>query len=108
MPESLITIFVGLAIGAIVRVSSDKEVQAAASFSNEIFMLGLLPSIIAESGYSLDKVIFFKNFWSILVFAVFGTLISALTIGFFILRRLMVRAWKLTGYATLRLKSFSA
>ncbi len=84
MPESLITIFVGLAIGAIVRISSDKEVQAASSFSNEIFMLGLLPIIIAESGYSLDKVIFFKNFWSILVFAVFGTLISALTIGFFI------------------------
>jgi NhaP-type Na+/H+ or K+/H+ antiporter len=84
LPESLITIFVGLAIGAIVRVSSDKEVQASASFSNEIFMLGLLPIIIAESGYSLDRVIFFKNFWSILVFAVFGTLISALTIGFFI------------------------
>ena len=84
MPESLITIFVGLAIGAIVRVSSNMEVRDAASFSNEIFMLGLLPIIIAESGYSLDKAIFFKNFWSILVFAVFGTLISALTIGFFI------------------------
>jgi sodium/hydrogen exchanger-like protein 6/7 len=63
MPESLITIFVGLAIGAIVRVSSNMEVRDAASFSNEIFMLGLLPIIIAESGYSLDKAIFFKNFY---------------------------------------------
>lgn len=84
MPESLITIFVGLGIGAIVRVTSSEEIRAAAAFSNDIFMLGLLPIIIAESGYALDKAVFFKNLWSIVAFAVAGTVISALTIGAFV------------------------
>jgi sodium/hydrogen exchanger 8 len=48
----------------------------------EIFFFLLLPPIIFEAGYSLNKTSFFTNFWSISLYAVVGTIISTFIIGY--------------------------
>ena len=80
-PESAATIIVGLVLGLFLRYASPPGVRAAAAFNGELFLLGLLPVIIFESGYSLDLTPFFTQLGSVLAFAVAGTVISAFVIG---------------------------
>nr|XP_042898675.1 sodium/hydrogen exchanger 8-like [Parasteatoda tepidariorum] len=51
------------------------------TFNPTTFFLFMLPPIIYESAYNLNKGNFFKNIGSILVFAIIGTGMSAFTIG---------------------------
>ena len=55
--------------------------QAALRFSPAAFFYGLLPPIVFAAGFTLKKRDFFRNFGTISVFAVPGTLISALLFG---------------------------
>ena len=55
--------------------------QQALRFSPAAFFYGLLPPIVFAAGFTLKKRDFFRNFGTISVFAVAGTLISALTFG---------------------------
>jgi hypothetical protein len=50
-------------------------------FDAELFVLVLLPMIIFEAGYSLDKRGFFTHLASITTFAILGTLLSTLLIA---------------------------
>lgn len=51
------------------------------SFDVELFFFVLLPAIIFECGFSVHRQRFFKNFGTILTFAIVGTFITAFAIG---------------------------
>jgi sodium/hydrogen exchanger 8 len=85
VPESAAAIFVGLVVSALASVAypSYEELKFL-TFEPEMFFFFLLPPITFEAGYSLKKRDFFSNFFTISLFAVFGTLVSTFVIGYLI------------------------
>lgn len=79
--ETVISIFAGMTVGLILRLSSGTSIQNLVSFNYQIFFNLLLPPIILASGYELHQANFFRNIGTILTFAFAGTLISAVILG---------------------------
>ncbi|XP_071036597.1 sodium/hydrogen exchanger 8-like isoform X2 [Parasteatoda tepidariorum] len=85
VPESFIVVCTGAALGLVFTMicghppgETEKKKE---TFNPTTFFLFMLPPIIYESAYNLNKGNFFKNIGSILVFAIIGTGMSAFTIG---------------------------
>lgn len=81
IPESGVTIIVGMVVGGVLLLAEVNKLIEIAEFDESIFSLIFLPVIIFESGYSLVKHPFFTQIGTILIFAVFGTLISTAVVG---------------------------
>ena len=85
LPESAAAIVVGMVVGGLARlVYPSAEELSFLTFEPELFFFLLLPPIIFEAGYSLKKKDFFANFWTISIYAVFGTIVSTFVIGYLV------------------------
>lgn len=79
--ETVISIFAGMFVGLIIRVSPGHFIQEHVTFSSSYFFNLLLPPIILNSGYELHQANFFRNLVTILTFAFLGTFIAAIVLG---------------------------
>ncbi|SCU94353.1 LADA_0G08042g1_1 [Lachancea dasiensis] len=79
--ETVLSIFYGMVVGLIIRLSPGHYIQDAVTFNSSYFFNILLPPIILNSGYELNQANFFNNIVSILTFAIPGTFISAVVLG---------------------------
>ncbi|KAK8633701.1 hypothetical protein V6N13_014540 [Hibiscus sabdariffa] len=80
--ESITALLLGLGAGAVVLFLSKGNSSSILVFSENLFFLYLLPPIIFNAGFQVKKKQFFKNFTIILMFGIFGTVISFCLISF--------------------------
>ena len=80
LQEAGLTTLIGMVFGLILRLSGVtlymKKING--HFVN-LFMILLLPPIIFESGYNMNKRPFFANFGSVLAYSFLGTFIAIFT-----------------------------
>ncbi|KAA8536900.1 hypothetical protein F0562_029378 [Nyssa sinensis] len=99
--ESITALLLGLVSGVVVLLLSNGQSSRILVFSEELFFIYLLPPIIFNAGFQVKKKQFFKNFSIILLFGVFGTIISfcLISLGAFLLfRRIGVKSLTLQDY----------
>ncbi|XP_063844819.1 Na(+)/H(+) exchanger protein 2-like isoform X3 [Scylla paramamosain] len=77
-PESCMLIILGVVIGVLLIYT---QAATVSPLTADVFFLYLLPPIILDAGYFMPNRLFFDNLFTILVFAVVGTIWNALTIG---------------------------
>ncbi|EPS34358.1 hypothetical protein PDE_09322 [Penicillium oxalicum 114-2] len=79
--ETVLSIFAGMFVGLIIRLSSKSNLQDSVAFDYQFFFNLLLPPIILASGYELHQANFFRHIGTILTFAFAGTFISSIVLG---------------------------
>ena len=90
LPESCVLIVVGIISGVFIHYVilddilhlEDKSQHPFPQFTAELFFEILLPPIILDSALALYDEAFFDNFVSIMIFAIFGTLLNTFSIGY--------------------------
>ncbi|GAB2287356.1 monovalent cation:H+ antiporter, CPA1 (nhx1) [Dionaea muscipula] len=80
--ESITALLLGLASGGVVLLVRKGHSSKLLVFDEELFFIYLLPPIIFNAGFQVKKKQFFKNFSTILLFGVLGTVISFCLISF--------------------------
>lgn len=100
--ETVLSIFYGMIVGLVIRVSPGHYIQDAVKFNSSYFFNILLPPIILNSGYELHQGNFFRNMGTILTFAIPGTFVSALVLG------IILYLWTFLGLDGIRISFVDA
>jgi NhaP-type Na+/H+ or K+/H+ antiporter len=95
VPEAGMILLVGMVAGCFLNlfvaptqtdqdddVYNESVAESLLSFSPNVFFVALLPPIIFNSGYHLRRELFFRHIIPISLFAVVGTVVSAVSISF--------------------------
>lgn len=80
LPEAAACMLVGMSVALIAKLFR-KDIDETIGFDAEIFMYLLLPPIIFEAALSVNKGEFRRRRGAIMVFAVFGTIMSSFITG---------------------------
>ncbi|KAK3031598.1 hypothetical protein RJ639_035604 [Escallonia herrerae] len=101
--ESITALLLGLVSGGVVLLVSGGKSSRILVFNEELFFIYLLPPIIFNAGFQVKKKQFFKNFSTILLFGIIGTIISfcLISLGAFLL-------FKRLGLTSLGIKDYLA
>lgn len=82
LPRSAGAIILGICIGfAYAILYPEATFNKTLFFKPQIFFLILIPPIMFEAGFSLNRTDFFGNIRTILIFAVIGTMLTAIIFG---------------------------
>lgn len=82
MPTAALSLTLGMAFGCLIKVVHLQEAEEhVMSFSNRLFLFVLLPPIIYESAFMMDRKTFFHNCGTILFIVIPGVLMSTAIIG---------------------------
>nr|ALP46547.1 vacuoloar Na+/H+ antiporter 2 [Eschscholzia californica] len=81
MNESITAIAIGICTGVVILLTTGGKSSHILVFSEDLFFIYLLPPIIFNAGFQVKKKQFFRNFMTIILFGVIGTLISFATIS---------------------------
>ncbi|EGG13895.1 hypothetical protein DFA_11656 [Cavenderia fasciculata] len=76
IPETTMIIIYGAIIGVIGRFINVPVIKHVTTYSSEMFFLFVLPGIIFETGFTLQRKHFFKNILPITLLATLGTFIA--------------------------------
>ena len=82
IPNAGACILVGSVVGGILRIVNHNVVQNNMTFNNDLFLKILLPPIVFQAAISIDKRAFRRDLFPILTLAIFGTVFSAIAIGY--------------------------
>ena len=81
LPDCIAYVLFGALVGSVLRLTHTGPSAALVLPNQEQFFIFILPPIMFEAGYCLNKADFFREGGSILTFAIPGTIISALVFG---------------------------
>jgi len=82
LPESAGALLVGVIVGGMARLTVGAQNLDLFEFQPEVFFFFLLPPIMFEAGYSLDRKGFLANIGAITLYAFFGTIFSTFCVGY--------------------------
>lgn len=77
-PESCLLIIIGVILGIFLYFANEKGYE----LNTTLFFLVILPPIILDAGYFMPARSFFDQLGTILVYAILGTLLNTLFLGF--------------------------
>ena len=85
LQEPGLAVIIGLLCGAGLKLIGENQVlQPVTRLNVEFFLLFLLPPIIFNSGFNLNRRAFYQNFGSSIIYAFVGTLLSVVIVGVFV------------------------